>query len=456
MAAVAGGGLEQARIDVSLVDTAQGPRLRVGGEAARGFHGMEVEPEVWLCPLDGDNAAAARRLLPWTAPVPVGLRQSIGVSDRLGLAAAGLLRVARRGDLFPVLAQQSIQEMAESGRAPQEIIDAATWGALAAGYRDGYGSEADGLQTTAMIDLCVEAGFAGFTLEPGSCLPDPAALEETGKTLDERFAALPWERLALGPAELLAAYAGASPAGPLMDETVMRLACVYGAALAEIACLAGHLARRMGERPYDLGVRLGRGNALLGPVEHYFVAAELRRLGVRFTALALDRPEQDGRLAGGAGDRGGLEAACAMHAAIMRGLGPYRLALTAGPDGSSMYSILARYASPYIHRRITGVDWLAALQVLAGYQPALLRAMLAHALQAYPDGGAAQVRRVPVTLPDDRLPELLAQPDAREILLEMGGPLLKRFRSRILTALGEHRAAYDEALEAALVWCVDA
>ncbi|NPV65569.1 MAG: hypothetical protein HPY64_00325 [Anaerolineae bacterium] len=439
--------------EVSVIQTLQGVRLRVIGEAGRGFHGEEVEPDVWVCPLDADNAVAVRRLLPWTAPVPAGLRQSIGLSDRLGLAVPGLLRVARQCGLFPVLAQQSIQEMGETGRTPQEVIDAATWEVLAAGDRDGYGADVDGLQTTAMIDLCVEAGFTSFTLEPQSCFLNLAALTDPEATLDEKFAALPWEQLAFSPERLLATYRDVAPAGLAGEEAVKRIACAYGPAIVELTRLAGHLGRRLEGRLYDLEINPGGGSSLLSPLAHRFIAAELLRRGVRFTSLVLHGAKPSVQAQDAVSD---LEMLCAAHVGIARELGPYKLTVRAGPEGCRVYPILARYAGSCTYLKITGVDWLVALRVIAAHEPALLRAMLAHALQRYARDGAVRINQVPVDLPDDRLPEMLDQADTRQILLVMFGELLRRFRAPILAALHRNRAAYAKVLEAAVMDCIGA
>lgn len=438
--------------EVRVIQMPQEMFLRVTGEAGRGFHGDEVEPGVWLCPLDAENAVAVRRLLPWTTPVPAGLRQSIGLSDRLGLAASGLLRVARRRGLFPVLAQQSIREMGESGCTPQEVIDTATWGMLAADDHDGYGSNADGLQTAAMIDLCVEAGFTGFTLEPQRCFLNLVALTDPAVTLDTAFAALPWERLAFSPEAMLTVYRETAPVGVAEEEVVKRVACAYGPAIVELVRLADHLDRRMEGQHYDLEIDPGADSGLLSPLVHHFIAAELLRLGVHFTSLVLGVEPPD-KARDAAYD---LESLCAAHARIARELGPYKLTVRAGPEGCRVYPILARHAGPYTHLKITGVDWLAALRVIAAHEPALLRTMLAHALQGYTHDGTARISRVPVDLPDSQLPELLNQPDTRQILLSMFGELLRRFRTPILAALRRNRAAYAEVLEAAVMDCIGA
>jgi hypothetical protein len=175
----------------SLIETPQGQHLRIEGDLPPGFHG-EQQGDAWVCPPDAINAEAIRAALPWTAPTTVGLRKSVGCGDRLGLATPGHIAAVRDGDMFPVFAQQSIREMDRARRSAQEVIDDATWGVFAMNYRDGFGSDADHLKSTAVIDTAVAAGFTGFTLDPGDGVDNEAQTDDA-TTLRRKFAALPWD-----------------------------------------------------------------------------------------------------------------------------------------------------------------------------------------------------------------------------------------------------------------------
>ena len=110
-------------------------------EAFEGETVQQGEEAVLTGPLSARNAAAVRQCLPWLAPRPLGLRTSAGFGDRLGLATPGHIRALRAcgGDIAPVFAQQSVREMTRTGRTPQQVIDAATWGALEQGWREPVG-----------------------------------------------------------------------------------------------------------------------------------------------------------------------------------------------------------------------------------------------------------------------------------------------------------------------------
>ncbi len=435
---------------VSLINTLHGRRLRIEGDLPPGFHG-EQQGDTWICPLDAANAAAVRSLLSWTAPTTVGLRKSVGCGDRLGLATPGHIAAVREGDMFPVFAQQSVREMERSRRTAQDVMNDATWGVLAMDYRDGYGCDADHLKNTEVIDTAIAAGFVGFTLDPGDSV-DNAAETDDGATLRRKYAALPWEKLEIAPGDLLRRYVGHSPAGLFDEVAVTRAACKYGPALAAAVHMARHIAGRMAGRPYDLEISVDETEVPTSPAEHYFFAAELQRMGVTFHGLA---PRFVGRFEKGVdyiGDLEAFEADFAVHARIARELGPYKLSIHSGSDKFSIYGIIARQANPYVHLKTAGTSWLEAVRVIALHNPPLMRQMLDHARQRYPRDRAtyhvsAEVARVPTDLPDDRLPELLDQFDARQVLHVTFGSLLAAFRDPILATLEANLDAYQRVLK---------
>ncbi|MCD6364782.1 MAG: hypothetical protein J7M14_02800, partial [Planctomycetes bacterium] len=186
-------------------------------------------------PLDHENALAVRKAIAWTAPVCVGLKTSVGLGDRLGLATPGHIRAMRTsgGALTPFLAQQSIREMARTQRTPADVMDAATWGVLQEGYQSGFGSDADHLQAPEDIDATASVGFTMFTVDPGAHVNDQAdQLDQAALT--EQYAKLDFAGLESTADQLRAQYEGKTfkLAGDLEvsfdAETFLRAAVKYG------------------------------------------------------------------------------------------------------------------------------------------------------------------------------------------------------------------------------------
>jgi len=418
------------------------------------------------CPTDASNAAALRKALPCFAPRPLGLEPSIGCGDRLGLATPGHVRAVRRHSMAPILAQQSVRELERTGRTPVEVLDAATWGALLEGWRNGFGADADHLKTTGDVDRFVDAGFSFFTVDPGDQVDDEAD-DASEAALRDKVAALPWDALDASESSLGERYLGRRfdlehEALELDEETLWRAAAKYGRAVAHTAALHRHLDSRMGDRPFELEMSVDETARPTSALDHLFVASELERLGVRWVSLA---PRFIGDFEKGVDYRGdlvALEDSFARHAAIARVLGPYKISLHSGSDKFSVYPIAARHAGELVHVKTAGTSYLEALRVIARVEPELFREILAFAL-AHFDGDRATYHisgrkdRVPAPgeTPDAELRAVLEQDDGRQVLHVTFGSVLTekdgdgfRFRDRLLGALQECENEHSTALEA--------
>lgn len=433
-----------------LIKTPVGKRLRIEGSLPDGFHG-EQQGSTWICPLDAQNAAALRKALPWTAPVPVGLRKSVGCGDRLGLATPGHILAVRDSDMFPVFAQQSIREMQRAGRTPQNVMDDATWGVFEMDYQTGFGSDADHLKNTGAIDGCIAAGYSGFTLDPSDHVDNAAQLDERSG-LQVKYAALPWDALNITPEGLRSTYLGSSITGEITEEVLLRAACKYSAALADVAHMARHIDTQMNGKGYDLEVSVDETDTPTSPAEHYFIAAELKRLGVNFQGLA---PRFIGRFEKGVdyiGDLDVFERDFAAHARIARELGPYKLSIHSGSDKFSIYPIIYKHAGQYVHLKTAGTSWLEALRVIAMHDPALFHEILDYAIERYPADKAtyhvsAELTKIPDNLLDVDLPNLFDQFDARQVLHVTFGSVLAQYREQLYNALHNHEDSYKAVLK---------
>jgi hypothetical protein len=423
-------------------------------------------------PCSAHNAAALRDRLLWLRPQTLGLQTSAGMGDRLGLATPGhvqAMRAAGHG-IAPIFPQQSIREMNRTHRTAQQVMDDAIWGIFAEGWRDGFGADADHLKTPADIETCVAAGYTFFTIDPGEHVDDRAESAEATE-LRELFAALPWTQLEDTPADALSRYGdlaleieGHTIA---FDETAaMRAAAKYGRAIAHVAHMYRHLQKAGDGIPTELEVSVDETEHVTSHAEHVYIASELRRLGVRWVSLA---PRYIGRFEKGVdyiGDLGAFEDDFAVHAAIARHYGPYKLSLHSGSDKFSVYPIAMRQTRGLVHLKTAGTSYLEALRTLAALDPELFREIYVFARERYETDKAsyhvsAELDRAP--LPEDvsdaELPELLSQFDAREIFhVTFGSVLTTRtegggwlFYDRFMALLRDHPEAYAKNLEAHFV-----
>lgn len=464
-----------AGLEAAIADTDRGPRLLVfapddvpGQEQFEGeiHEDDRHEPGRTLVgPLSAKNAAAMRSVFPWLTPGVLGFRTSAGFGDRLGLATPGHIRAMRAagGEIAPIFAQQSIREMARTGRDAQGILDDAMWGVFSEGWRNGYGADADHLKTPEDIERCLAAGYTFYTFDPGDHV---AVVPEDAVALRAAWDALPWAALETTPGDLRARYgegiAFEGHAITLGDGALERAAVKYGHAVAHVARMYRHLVDAAGDRPFEVEVSVDETDEPTAHAEHLFIARELQRLGVEWVSLA---PRYIGSFEKGVdyiGDVEAFRADFAVHAAIARAIGPYKLSLHSGSDKFSIYPAAVEEACGLVHLKTAGTSYLEALRALAQVDPAAFIEIYGFARERFEEDKAsyhisATLDGAPVAddLSAGSLEEVLDQFDARQILHVTFGSVLtatdadgrSHFGDRLRATLDAHPEVYASMLE---------
>ena len=442
-------------------------RLGVLGDSSD-FEEREQQGEVALCPLTAANAATLREKLPWLRSRTLGLQTSAGCGDRLGLATPGHVRAVRKAaGIAPIFAQQSMRENARTYRSPQQVMDDALWGIFQEGWRQPWGADADHLKTSEDIDICVAAGYTFFTVDPGDHV-DNEAHTAPMEVLKDKIHALPWDELEDSPEGLHTRYLDRlfeveNLKLEFNHPTLARAAAKYGRAIAHTVRMYRHLDSQT--KNFELEMSVDETETPTSIEEHFFIASELRRLGVEWVSLA---PRYIGRFEKGVDYIGDssifpsvagqalaeFETELAKHAAIARTLGPYKLSIHSGSDKFSIYPIIAKHTRGLVHLKTAGTSYLEALRAVAQVQPAFFRDILGYAIERYPVDRAtyhvsAELANVPAleSLVNADLPTLLDQFDARQVVHVTYGSMLDRFGNRLLATLREHEEVHYTLLE---------
>jgi hypothetical protein len=344
-----------------------------------------------LCPLSPHNAELLRSRIPYLAPVVPAPGPSIGTGDRLGLATPGHLAAIRGHNIFPVPAQQSIREMSRAGRAPHEVVDDAMWGVLQMGYREGYAADADHLRTPEDIARTEAAGFTMYTIDPSEWVDDTAD-GAARDVLANRYAILPWKLLASTPGECRRAYADrefllagerATLRLTITAEEMLRASVKYGRTVAHTATMYQCLVSRRARASFAFELSIDETAVPTSVAEHFFIASELKRLGVELDSFA---PRFVGEFYKGVdyvGDLARFRTQFAKHVLLAQHFGGYKISLHSGSDKFKIYPIVAELAGDLVHVKTAGTSYLEALRIVAGAAPDLFREILAFARQSY-------------------------------------------------------------------------
>lgn len=374
-------------------------------------------------PLSPENAAALRAEFANLRPALLGSQRSIGTGDRLGLATPGHARAFQTfgPGVAPVFAQQSIREMDRLGRDIQSVIDDATFGCVEAGWEGAVGADTDHIKTEEGIDRGLAAGFTMFTLDPGDEVVDP---DEASGGVD---AHVPWAALEDDESSLLRRYSGkridlGGDSLVIGDDDLRRAAVKYGKTIVRTMQMARHVLDNAG-REVEIEVAVDETDLITSFVEHYYLAAELQRLGLKWVSLAPRYVDGFEKGVEFLGDPAGLEANLRGHTAIADQLGGYKISLHSGSDKFSIYPLAVEATGGKVHLKTSGTSYLCALDVAAVKNPDLVREMYQVSREAYRQARASyqvsanvEVTPEPADVADENVPELVTQFDSRQIL----------------------------------------
>ena len=374
---------------------------------------------------------------------PLSLAPSFGFGDRLGLATPGHIAALHGTKFAPVFAQQSVRENTRTGRTPQQVMDDAKRAVDAVHWDAPWGADADHLKTVEDLPAFVDAGYTFFTVDPGEHV-DNAADSDPLDVLKRKAASfINWDHLAM----LYLDQNGEQVWGNFEAVSLQRAMVKYDNAIQHAVSMFKRLSELTDA--FDFEVSVDETDSPTTPLEHFFIANELTRLGVKFTSLA---PRFIGRFEKGVdyiGDLNALDVELSKHAAVTAHFGTYKLSLHSGSDKFSVYPLVAKHWGERIHVKTAGTSYLEALRVLAKHEPDLFTKIYALGRERYETDKktyhvSAELSKLPKT---DNLPSLLEDFHAREVLHVTFGSALAQFGVELKAALVKHDGAYYDGLK---------
>ncbi len=418
------------------------------------------------CGMNHRNVLSLQELFPFTRAVAIGLRNSYGFGDRLGLANPGHLRALKGYNFRPILAQQSIRELTRTQRTPEEVMDAAVWAVFQEGYKEGFGADADHLKTTDDVDRLVNAGFTMFTIDPSDHVVN-GVTELSQQELSKKVSALPWKDFADTYERLLGKYKEKttkldSEHSITATEREVQEACLkYMAAIINIRKIHSHLKTKHAKYSCEIEVSIDETDTVTTPFEHFFIVSELKRMGVEFVSLA---PRFVGDFEKGIEYKGDIERFkdhYLKHVAIAKHFGTYKISFHSGSDKFRVYDAVGSLGQTLIHVKTAGTSYLEALKVVAMRDPALFREILDFSVSLYDIERksyhvTADMKRIKAgkNYKDSELPGLFDSTDVRQALHVTYGRVLTEknkksefiYRKRIYKCLEENEGLHYEVL----------
>ncbi len=340
------------------------------------------------CLLKTKNRIELQKIFPFTNAKTIGLKNSFGFGDRLGIANPAHIRAVIQTDFIPVLAQQSIRELTRTKRTPAEVMDAAVWSVFQEGLETGFGADADHLKTTNDIDLMVSNGFKMFTFDPSEFVNNFADRMDEDE-LNKAILSINWKGLFTNFDDLSDEYISKEYKLPLdvtikIDLLMIKRGLVkYGNAIAHIKTLYDYMINTYPNYSFEVEVSVDETESVTTAFEHFFFAKELNRLGVKYTGLA---PRFIGDFEKGIDYKGDLDLfreEYLKHIAITKYFGDYKISLHSGSDKFSVYKVIGDIRNSYTHIKTAGTSYLEALKVISIVNPTFFREILTYCVNLY-------------------------------------------------------------------------
>lgn len=400
-------------------------------------------------------------------PTVIGLKKSFGFGDRLGLATPGHVAACRKTDFLPIFAQQSIREMVRTKRTPEDVMADARKGVMRTAFKGEWGADADHLKSEDDVRNTAAAGYTFFTFDPSDHVvnqADTMTAEELAGGEKALIAEGVFEGSSLRDLYLGKRFEIDNGFWLSFDETaLLRAAVKYGRAVHHCARLAQVLREACAGRAYEIEMSVDESEVPTTPLEHLFVAKELRRRDVDFISLA---PRFIGDFEKGVdyrGDLGAFEKSIEQHVAIASLCGPYKLSLHSGSDKFSVYPIFGRLCGEMLHVKTAGTSYLEALRVVVRTDKPFFKDLVGYCCGRFAQDKAsyhlsttqADVDRLANVADDDLERLFLDKDEGRQLMHVTYGSVLTLgtdqsgapYRDRLMTILDKHAEMHLDFIE---------
>lgn len=402
------------------------------------------------CYLDHRNLNLLRGIFPHLNPSFCGLKPSFGTGDRLGIATPAHLQAFQGKDIFPILAQQSVREMARTERDWQKVLDDTIWGCFETGYIGHFGADADHVKEIKELKEAADCGYTMFTLDPSDFIRNDLSKlnkEEINNLYKQIFERKDLERLYLNKT-----YNFTGQRLMFDDNSLPEIILTYSEAINHVLKCYEFLKDYKKEK-FDLEISVDETPTVTSPLAHLFIVLELQRRGVNFQNLALHFLGDWQKGIEYIGDVKQFAREFSLHAAIAKNVGGYKLSLHTGSDKFSVYPTFTQETEGLCHIKTAGTTWLEEVKVVAMKDPALYREIHRFALKNFEEDRASynlttDLSRIPDidTIADDELVNLFKQNDSRQLIHITYGSILRTkndeekyiFKDRIYRILFEY------------------
>lgn len=402
------------------------------------------------------NSQILQKLFPFTKPISLwDKKTTFGFGDRLGLATPGHIHAARKYDIYPVLAQQSIRELNLTKRSYNQVITDVAFLVFQEGFERGYGADGDHLKTIEDINVALKAGMPMITLDLTNVLNTEVS-DWSDFEINEEFKKLDNNQ----KKRIINTYINQSfhiGKYEIVFTSVEAKLCtlLYQEALNFAKKVDMHLKKDRGD-DYDLEISIDETTTPTLPTHHLFIINELIYREISINSLAPRFIGEFQKAIDYLGDVNEFENNFKIHCEIAKKYGNYKISIHSGSDKFSIYPIIGKYTGLRLHLKTAGTSWLEALRCIAKCNPNLYRKIHKKAFQYYDNAlkyyhitaDISKIKNIN-DVEDENLIEYLEKDESRQLLHITYGGLLNdpEIRDEFFKTLNEYEDIHYELVK---------
>ena len=244
--------------------------------------------KIYLLNMNANNWALVRRYIKWTAPSACGAKGiSIGIKAVENVDRGALLGLCQNRMIKPVLADAAPVALEKAKKNFLNLTDEATQAVFTANWRNGYGANASGLTTEEEIVKALLYGYSMVGFDPSGKIVS-RNIKATDSSIEKKFSKFPQEfQDALKASYLGVEFQVGRHKISFSADEMHRIVLEFGEVIMHTQFIYNSYLKST-PWPIDFELDIHRPDRPLTPKEHYLIANELERNGVKITSFLFD------------------------------------------------------------------------------------------------------------------------------------------------------------------------
>lgn len=391
-----------------------------------------------------ENSKKIVTFFSYLVPSRLNKNVSVGFGDRIGIATAAHIRIAKKYDFFPLFVQQSAREITKTSKDCESVLHNAIAGIFQEGYIGEWGSDADHIREKKWVKIMLNNTYLPYTmftidtynhvnLETDISYPEI----DNDKKFKER---LEKSKKYIGKNFDFSGYKFRYD----KDDLYFIVKRYYKCLNFLLDCY--NLIKEK-NKDFDFEPTFDEREIDTTPKEHFYLASELINDGVAFTTFA---PKFPGIFEKGIDYEGNLDDFIynlKIHNEITKYYGSYKLSIHSADDKFKIFKYLRDVLGYSFHIKTSGTTWMESLRTIAEFNPELFSKILEATFKRAQENSKdyyiqLDYEKIKKLLKVQEPLKLIDISETRQLLHVSYGTAINEFRQDILETLYNHEEEY--------------